>query len=80
VQLSRYTEERGADTIREASSLPEGNDASTLPLLDGAAETAVHTLPVGWEASVCGFGVIGMSILAVGVGVTTGIGAGFLLQ
>ena len=29
-----------ADTIREASSVPEGNDASPLPLVVGAAETA----------------------------------------
>jgi hypothetical protein len=57
----------------------KGNDASPLPLVVGAAETAGRTLPVGWEASVCGFGVIGMSLLAVGVGVITGIGAGSLL-
>ena len=74
----RDTEARGADTIREASSVPEGNDASPLPLVVGAAETAGRTLPVGWEASVCGFGVIGMSLLAVGVGVITGIGTGSL--
>jgi hypothetical protein len=40
VQLSRDTEARVADTIREASSIPEGNDASPLPLVVGAAETA----------------------------------------
>jgi len=40
VQLSRDTEARVADTIREASSVPEGNDASPLPLVVGAAETA----------------------------------------
>jgi len=78
--ISRDTEARGAETIREASSVPEGNDASPLTLLVGAAETAGRTLPVVWEVSVCGFGIIGMSLLAVGVGVITGIGAGFLLK
>jgi len=75
VQLSRDTEARVADTIREASSVPEGNGASPLPLVVGAAETAGRTPPVGSEASVCGFGVIGMSLLAVGVDVITGIDA-----
>jgi hypothetical protein len=64
-----------ADTIRKASSVPEGNDASPLPLVVGAAETAGRTLPVGSEAGVRGFGVIGMLLLAVGVDVITGIGA-----
>jgi hypothetical protein len=64
-----------ADTIRKASSVPEGNDASPLPLVVGGAETAGRTLPVGSEAGVRGFGVIGMLLLAVGVDVITGIGA-----
>jgi hypothetical protein len=49
VQLSRDTEARVADTIREASSVPEGNDASPLPLVVSAAETAGRTLPVDWR-------------------------------
>jgi hypothetical protein len=73
VQLSRDTEAKVADTIREASSVPEGNDASPLPLVVGAAETAWRCPWV--EAGVRGFGVIGMPLLPVGVGVITGIGA-----
>ena len=38
-----------ADTIGEASSIPEGNDASPLPLVVSAAETAGRTLPVDWR-------------------------------
>jgi hypothetical protein len=68
----RRHEARVADTIGEASSIPEGNDASPLPLVVSAAETAGRTLPV---ASVHGFGVIGMSLLAVDVSVITGIDA-----
>jgi CIC family chloride channel protein len=64
-----------ADTIREASSAPDDNDVSSLPPVVDAAETASRGLPVGWEAGVRGFGVIGMSLLSVGVGVITGIGA-----
>ena len=73
--LLRDTEARVADTIRKASSVPAGNDASPLPLVVGAAETAGRTPPVGSEAGVRGFGVIGMLLLAVGVDVITGIGA-----
>ena len=49
VQLSRDTEARVADTIGEASSIPEGNDAPPLPLVVSAAETARCTLPVDWR-------------------------------
>ncbi|HEX3524899.1 MAG TPA: hypothetical protein VHT52_22785 [Stellaceae bacterium] len=63
-----------ADTIREASSVPEGNDASPLPLVVSAGETAGRTAR-GLEANARGFGVIGMSLLAVDVSVVSGIDA-----
>jgi hypothetical protein len=46
-----------------------------LPLVVSAAETAGRTLPVDWRQMPRGFGVIGMSLLAVDVSVFTGIDA-----
>jgi hypothetical protein len=65
--------------VCRASDIYEVKVNETIPSTsrdqEGTARLGVTTALPGWEVGVPPFGLIGMSLLAVGVGIVTGIGA-----
>lgn len=64
-----------AETIPDPSLKPGAEDAAPLSVAVAAPERPARTPPEGWEVGVPPFGLIAMSLLAVGVGCVTGVGA-----
>jgi chloride channel protein, CIC family len=74
-QLALATRAAVAETIPDQSSKGEDNARLPVSIAVTGPEAPASVVAAGWEAGVPAFGLITMSLLAVGVGVITGFGA-----
>ena len=63
------------ETIPDPDLRPDNGETAPLPVATAAPAPFSAAPPIGWEVGVAPFGLIGMSLLAVAVGIVTGIGA-----